>query len=116
MAGWSESCEAQRPNILFIMADDHARAAMSCYGSRTTTTPNLDRLAEQGMIFGHMTATNSLCAPSRAVLLTGKYSHENGFRRNGDRFDGAQQTFPKFRFPDPGGDLAHFPGNGNGTF
>ena len=95
MAGWSESCEAQRPNILFIMADDHARAAMSCYGSRTTTTPNLDRLAEQGMIFGHMTATNSLCAPSRAVLLTGKYSHENGFRRNGDRFDGAQQTFPK---------------------
>ena len=84
-----------RPNILFIMADDHTKAAMSCYGSKTIQTPHLDRLASQGMRFNHMTATNSLCAPSRATLLTGKYSHVNGFTKNHDRFDGAQQTFPK---------------------
>ncbi len=82
-------------NIIFIMADDHNQAAMSCYGSETIRTPNLDRLAAQGMRFNHMTATVSLCGPSRAVLLTGKYSHRNGFTKNGNSFDGAQQTFPK---------------------
>ena len=84
-----------QPNILFIMADDHCLQAMGCYGSKTMKTPHLDRLAQQGMRFTHMTATNSLCAPSRAVLLTGKYSHINGLRSNGIEFDGSQQTFPK---------------------
>ena len=84
-----------RPNILFIFTDDHAAHAMSCYGSRINETPNLDRIAEGGMRFDRCYCTNSLCGPSRAVILTGKHSHLNGFRRNGDRFDGGQQTFPK---------------------
>jgi arylsulfatase A-like enzyme len=84
-----------RPNILFIMSDDHASHAISCYGSRINKTPNIDRLAGDGMRFNRMTVTNSLCAPSRASLLTGKFSHENGFLQNGYSFDGEQQTFPQ---------------------
>lgn len=95
LTGPARATAAKRPNILFIMADDHTRAAMSCYGSKTIETPNLDRLAREGMLFNHMTVTNSLCAPSRAALLTGQYSHQNGFKTNHDRFDGSQQTFPK---------------------
>ena len=85
----------RRPNILFIFADDHAAHAISCYGSRINKTPNLDRLATGGMLFHNCFCTNSVCGPSRAVVLTGKYSHLNGFYRNGDRFDGNQPTFPK---------------------
>lgn len=87
----------QRPNILYIMADDHAAHALSCYGSRINQTPNLDRIAKDGMRFTNCFVTNSLCGPSRAVLLTGKYSHVNGFLDNkpNTRFDGSQQTFPK---------------------
>ncbi len=84
-----------RPNILFIFADDHAAHAMSCYGSRINKTPNLDRIAAGGMLFHNCFCTNSICGPSRAVVLTGKHSHQNGFLRNGDRFDGSQPTFPK---------------------
>jgi arylsulfatase A-like enzyme len=84
-----------RPNIVFIFADDHAAHAMSCYGSRINTTPNLDRIATGGMLFHNCFCTNSICGPSRAVVLTGKHSHKNGFKRNGDRFDGSQPTFPK---------------------
>ncbi|MCA9114489.1 MAG: sulfatase-like hydrolase/transferase [Planctomycetaceae bacterium] len=84
-----------RPNILFIFTDDHAAHAMSCYGSKINTTPNLDRIAAGGMRFDRCYCTNSLCGPSRAVILTGKHSHLNGFMKNGDRFDGGQQTFPK---------------------
>ena len=85
-----------RPNIVFIMTDDHDRDALSCYGSRVNATPNLDRLAKEGMRFEHCLCTNSICAPSRAVVLTGKYSHINGKIDNGrDGFDGSQQTFPK---------------------
>ena len=84
-----------RPNIIFIMADDHAAHALSAYGSRINRTPNLDRLANEGMLFRNTFCTNSICAPSRAVILTGKYSHLNGFVHNGNRFDGSQQTFPK---------------------
>ncbi len=84
------------PNIVFIMADDHDRDALSCYGSEVNTTPNLDRLAKEGMRFEHCLCTNSICAPSRAVVLTGKYSHLNGMIDNGSSiFDGSQQTFPK---------------------
>ncbi|MBM4038194.1 MAG: sulfatase [Planctomycetes bacterium] len=84
-----------KPNILFIMSDDHASHAMSCYGSRINKTPNLDRIATGGMRFENCFCGNSICGPSRAAILTGKHSHANGFRTNGDRFDGSQQTLPK---------------------
>ena len=86
---------ADRPNILFIMADDHGYQAMSCYGSRVNQTPNLDRIAREGMRFDRCYVTNSICGPCRAVILTGKYSHLNGFVRNGNRFNGAQQNVAK---------------------
>ncbi len=89
---------AQRPNIVFIMADDHAEQAISAYGhpiSKLAPTPNIDRIALEGAIFKNNFCTNSICGPSRAVVLTGKFSHQNGFRMNGDQFDGSQQTFPK---------------------
>ncbi len=85
----------KRPNILYIMSDDHASHAISAYGSRINKTPHIDRLANEGMLLENCFCTNSICGPSRAVLLTGKYSHLNGFYRNGNRFDGTQQTFPK---------------------
>ena len=84
------------PNILFIMSDDHAAHAMSCYGSRINTTPQIDRIASQGVRFDNCFCTNGICAPSRAVILTGKHSHLNGLRDNALVFDGSQQTFPKF--------------------
>jgi len=90
-----EEAKAARPNILFIMSDDHAYQAMSCYGSNRNKTPNLDRLAKEGMRFDRCFVTNSICGPSRAVTLTGKYSHLNGFRRNGNQFDPTQQTVAK---------------------
>ena len=85
----------KRPNILFIMSDDHAFQAISCYGSKINVTPNIDRLANEGVKFEKSFVTNSICAPSRAVLLTGKYSHLNGVIDNREKFDGSQQTFPK---------------------
>ena len=68
----------ERPNILFIMSDDHASHAMSCYGSRINQTPNLDRIADEGMRFDNVFCTNSICTPSRAAILTGTYNHVNG--------------------------------------
>ena len=85
----------KKPNILFIMTDDHASHAISIYGSLINKTPNIDRLAKEGMRFDNCFCTNSICAPSRAVILTGKHSHLNGIRDNSSRFDGSQQTFPK---------------------
>ena len=87
--------DGKRPNIVFIMADDHCVQAMSCYGSRVNRTPNLDRLAQGGMRFDNCFCTNAICAPSRAVILTGKHSHINGVPTNVEEFDGSQQTFPK---------------------
>lgn len=84
-----------RPNLLFIMTDDHAAHALSCYGSRINKTPQLDRIADEGMRFENCFCTNSICAPSRAVILTGKFSHLNGVRDNSQVFDGSQMTFPK---------------------
>lgn len=97
LAGMTQATAAKtkRPNIVFLFTDDHAAHAMSCYGSKVNQTPNLDRIAKEGMLFQNCFATNALCGPSRAVILTGKYSHLNGFLQNGDRFDGSQQTFPK---------------------
>lgn len=85
----------QRPNIVFMFSDDHAYQAISAYGSNRNHTPNIDRLAREGMIFHNALVTNSICAPSRAVILTGKYSHLNTVTNNRDVFDGEQQTFPK---------------------
>ncbi|MBJ2174670.1 sulfatase [Aureibaculum sp. A20] len=87
-----------RPNIIFIMADDHAEQAISAYGhpiSKLAPTPNIDRIAEAGVRFNNNFNTNSICGPSRAVILTGKHSHINGFKMNGDKFDGNQVTLPK---------------------
>ena len=84
-----------RPNIVFIMSDDHAAHAMSCYGSRINGTPNIDRIAEGGMILHNCFCTNSICTPSRATILTGKYSHLNGVKTLGDKLDGRQQTVAK---------------------
>lgn len=83
------------PNILFIMADDHAAHALSCYGSTINRTPNLDRIAQEGVRLDNCFCTNSICAPSRAAILTGKYSHKNGLYNNAQTFDGSQPTFPK---------------------
>lgn len=91
----SESSGDKAPNILFIMTDDHAKQAISAYGSNLINTPNIDRIASEGMLFTHSFVTNSICAPSRATLLTGKFSHLNGLRDNRDEFDGGQLTFPK---------------------
>jgi arylsulfatase A-like enzyme len=85
----------KQPNILFIFSDDHAYQAISAYGSNRNQTPNLDRLANEGMRFDRAFVTNSICAPSRAVVLTGKHSHLNGQFTNKETFDGSQQTFPK---------------------
>lgn len=86
---------SERPNILFIFTDDHAYQAISAYGSKVNQTPNIDRIASEGAIFRNSFVTNSICGPSRAVILTGKHSHLNGFRKNDDLFDGGQTTFPK---------------------
>lgn len=85
---------ADPPNIIFIMSDDHAYHALSCYGSKVNTTPNLDRIAAGGIRFDRAFVTNSICTPSRATILTGKYSHLNGTPVF-NRFDGSQQTAPK---------------------
>ncbi len=84
-----------RPNILFIMADDHAAHAMSCYGSRINTTPNLDRIANGGMRFDNCFCTNSICTPSRATILTGTYNHINGVTTLSTHMDNRLQTVPK---------------------
>jgi len=87
--------EKAKPNILFIFTDDHAYQSIGCYGSKINETPNIDRIAKQGIRFDRCYVTNSICGPMRAVIQTGKYSHINGFCINGNRFDGSQQTFPK---------------------
>lgn len=82
---------ADRPNIIFIMSDDHAAHAIGAYGSHVNKTPNLDRLARDGMIFTSVFATNSICTPSRAAILTGQYSHINGVTMF-NRFDSSRMT------------------------
>ena len=86
---------AARPNILLIFTDDHCEQALSAYDSSRMSTPHMDRIAKEGMRFNRCYVTNSICGPSRAVILTGKYSHLNGFIRKGNTIDGSQQTFPK---------------------
>jgi arylsulfatase A-like enzyme len=95
------ACEqqaAERPNILFIFSDDHAYQAISAYGyeiGKFAPTPNIDRIAAEGMRFDRCFVTNSICAPSRATILTGKHSHLNSVPTNRERFDSTQMTFPR---------------------
>lgn len=87
-----------RPNILFVFSDDHAPHAIGAYDGwlkSVDPTPNIDKLAAQGIVFRNSFCTNSICGPSRAVIQTGKHSHKNGFMNNGNSFDWNQQTFPK---------------------
>ena len=84
-----------RPNILFIMSDDHAYQAISAYSNRLIQTPNIDRIATEGMLFTNACVTNSICAPSRATILTGKHNHINGKINNLRPFDTTQLTFPQ---------------------
>lgn len=87
--------QTKRPNIIFIFSDDHAYQAISAYGSRLVQTPNIDRIAREGVLFNHAMVTNSICGPSRATLLTGKYSHKNGYPLNEQKFDVNQTLFPR---------------------
>jgi arylsulfatase A-like enzyme len=94
----TQSRSGKPPNIVFIFSDDHAYQAISAYHDprRLIETPHIDRLAREGMRFDRCIVPNSICGPSRASILTGKYSHLNGFYNNtNNRFDGAQMTFPK---------------------
>ncbi|MBN2301753.1 MAG: sulfatase [Lentisphaerae bacterium] len=84
-----------KPNIIFIMSDDHASHALSCYGSRINKTPNLDRIATDGMRFDNCFCTNSICTPSRATILAGTYNHVNGVTTLSTLMDNRLQTFPK---------------------
>ena len=101
---WLLSCEKdqemKQPNILFIMSDDHASHAISAYGGiyqELLPTPNIDRLAEEGIRLDQVFCTNAICGPSRASILTGTYSHLNGYVKNhqGGKFDSTQWTFPR---------------------
>jgi arylsulfatase A-like enzyme len=107
LAAMCVSCQNQdekvQPNILFIFSDDHATHAIGAYGSHKNNpdlhkfvqTPNLDKLAEQGVLFTNTFCANSICGPSRAAILTGKHGHRNGMLNNDTVFNGEQQTFPK---------------------
>ncbi|VGO18943.1 Arylsulfatase [Pontiella sulfatireligans] len=98
LAVCTQAARPKQPNILWIFSDDHSHNAISAYGSHLTDlapTPNIDRIADKGVLFRNSFVCNSICGPSRAAILTGKHSHMNGFRSNGDQFDGGQQTFPR---------------------
>ena len=94
----TRAADAKRPNIVFIFSDDHAYQAVSAYNDprKLIETPNIDRIAKEGMRLDRCLVTNSICGPSRATVLTGKYSHRNGFYNNSNsKFDGSQVTAPK---------------------
>ncbi|MFT3702078.1 MAG: sulfatase [Agriterribacter sp.] len=84
----------KRPNIIFILSDDHAYQATSAYGNKLIQTPNIDRIAKQGALLENNFVANSICGPSRATLLTGKFSHKNGYALNEKVFDNNQTMFP----------------------
>ena len=109
-SAWAQSIPApatKRPNIVFIMSDDHAYQAISAYSNRLIETPNIDRIAKMGMLFTNATVTNSICAPSRATILTGKHSHLNGKIDNDFPFDTTNVTFPQL-FQEAGYQTAMF--------
>src|SRR5215813_11621656 len=82
----------QRPNIIYIMSDDHDNDAISAYNKKFISTPNIDRLAKEGMKFNKAFVGNSICSPARATLLTGQHSHKNGVKDNFTRFDSSKTT------------------------
>lgn len=84
----------RRPNIIFILSDDHAYQAIGAYGNKIAKTPNIDRIAREGALFKQAIVTNSICGPSRATFLTGKYSHKNGYPMNEQKFNTDQVLFP----------------------
>ncbi len=97
---YSTNQSKEKPNIIFIMSDDHASHAISAYGGIYVSyapTPNIDRIANEGALLKNVFATNAICGPSRASILTGKFSHVNGFYKNhqGGVFDSTQWTFPQ---------------------
>jgi arylsulfatase A-like enzyme len=93
---WAQNKTEKRPNIVIIISDDHAFQAIGAYGNTMKPTPNIDRIAREGVLFNKAYVTNSICGPSRAVILTGKYSHKNGFKDNeNSHFDGSQDSFIK---------------------
>lgn len=94
LAAGEGEAQGRRPNIIFILSDDHAYQAISAYGSRLAQTPNIDRIAREGAVFTRALVTNSICGPSRATLLTGKYSHMNGYTLNEKKFNTDQFLFP----------------------
>ncbi|MBI5857881.1 MAG: sulfatase [Sphingobacteriales bacterium] len=85
----------QKPNIIYIMSDDHDADAISAYNKKFISTPNIDRLAKEGMLFTKSFVANSICGPARATLLTGQHSHKNGMKDNRTRFDSSKMTMPK---------------------
>lgn len=87
--------QKKAPNIIIIISDDHALSTIGAYGAKYGATPNIDRLAKEGALFQNAFVNNSICAPARATLLTGKYSHANGLRDNHDEFDSKQDVFPR---------------------
>ena len=87
--------ELKQPNIIFIMSDDHAYQGISAYSNKLTKTPNIDRIASEGMLFTNACVTNSICAPSRATILTGKHTHIHGKIDNNFPFDTTNVTFPQ---------------------
>jgi arylsulfatase A-like enzyme len=92
---------APRPNILFVMTDDHTERELGCYGNPLISTPNMDRLASEGTRFQHCFCTNALCAPSRATVLTGAYSHVHGIYGNSEEADAVEVLDPQvMTFPE----------------
>src|SRR6188768_1117488 len=90
-AGYAQN---KQPNIIFILSDDHAYQATSAYGNKLIQTPNIDRIAKGGALLQNNFVANSICGPSRATLLTGKFSHKNGYALNEKVFDNNQTMFP----------------------
>jgi len=89
------SAAQQRPNIIYIMSDDHDADAISAYSKKLISTPHIDRIAREGMLFNKAFVNNSICGPVRATVLTGQFSHKNGVKDNRTRFDSSKITLPK---------------------
>lgn len=95
LLGQKQADKVKPMNIVYIMSDDHSYQTISAYDNRFIETPNIDRIAKEGVKFTNSFVANSISGPSRACMLTGKHSHKNGFIDNTKQFDGSQQTYPK---------------------
>ncbi len=96
LAAAALKAQPKRPNIIFIMSDDHASHAISAYGSKINKTPHIDRIANEGMRFANCFVTNSICTPSRGVIMTGLYSHLSGIKTLNDKIDPAKPNVAKY--------------------